>query len=398
MLFEATQEKRLKKKRKEKKKNKKKVKKDKKENKKAKRKREKVQGPRLPTSSAMFREDVSDLAAVSVSKLRVYVPVLTMSLGYVLTVLVEARSGLKFPGPPTFASGLYLNCLGVAFAFMTLSIWLCWHAAMRAQIAMVQLRTRKVRLPVPSQRQLDSARKILSTYEEQGVYDMFRLPFLMPNTGNTPPASDDEKKKDSKSGYAKAGLPGIGAKMKEKVKELAEETGGSTKEVAHAARMPGLTSGVPSWVQKEVEARDDLPKASPSAFGNEAPPEPYEHFELIRQAQKDYWCAEAYARVTFLIGKMHLIQSFAYWLPIHNVAECPRPGHDVPGAVPVPQLKESWSDWPRSGVDIQLDTWSGPVSFSCDEGDVIRHFSAPILHRFLILGARCDCFWTAALA
>lgn len=109
--------------------------------------------------------------------------------------------------------------------------------------------------------------------------------------------------------------------------------------------------------------------------GNEAPPEPYEHFELIRQAQhlggsqdestlvglialkilkilegsvflskhpgsrerakqfvdnnrdkvpycrKDYWCAEAYARVTFLIGMMHLIQSFAYWLPIHNIGE-----------------------------------------------------------------------------
>ena len=31
---------------------------------------------------AMFREDVADLAAVSVSKLKVYVPVLTMSLGY----------------------------------------------------------------------------------------------------------------------------------------------------------------------------------------------------------------------------------------------------------------------------------------------------------------------------
>lgn len=82
-------------------------------------------------------------------------------------------------------------------------------------------------MPVPSQRQLDSARKILSTYEEQGVYDILRLPFLMPNQGNTPPASDDEvkdgkSKKDSKTGYAKAGLPGIGAKMKEKVKELAE--------------------------------------------------------------------------------------------------------------------------------------------------------------------------------
>lgn len=35
-----------------------------------------------------------------------------MSLGYVLTVLVEARSGLKFPGPPTFASGLWLGLEG----------------------------------------------------------------------------------------------------------------------------------------------------------------------------------------------------------------------------------------------------------------------------------------------
>mmetsp|Transcript_35269 Transcript_35269/g.81327 ORF Transcript_35269/g.81327 Transcript_35269/m.81327 type:complete len:892 (+) Transcript_35269:118-2793(+) len=276
----------------------------------------------------MFREDVSDLASVSVSKLKVYVPVLTMSLGYVLTVLVEARSGLKFPGPPTFASGLYLNCLGVSFAFMTLSIWLCWHAAMRAQIAMVQLRTRKVRLPVPTQRQLDSARKILSTYEEQNVYDLFRLPFLMPNTGNEPvPQEEDESKEEgkkdasAKTGYSKAGLPGMAAKVKGKVKEFAAETGGSTKEAAHKARMPGLTSGAPSWMDKEMEAREALPKASPSGFGMEAPPEPYEHFEMIRQAQKDYWCAEAYARVTFLIGKIHLIQSFAYWLVLHNVSE-----------------------------------------------------------------------------
>lgn len=36
---------------------------------------------------------------------------------------------------------------------------------------------------------------------------------------------DSKGKKDSKTGYAKAGLPGIGAKMKEKVKELAEEQG-----------------------------------------------------------------------------------------------------------------------------------------------------------------------------
>ena len=30
-----------------------------------------------------------------------------------------------------------------------------------------------------------------------------------------------------------------------------------------------------------------MPKASPSGFALEAPPEPYAHFEAIRQAQKD---------------------------------------------------------------------------------------------------------------
>ena len=43
--------------------------------------------------------------------------------------------------------------------------------------------------------------------------------------------------------------------------------------------------------------------------------------DKVPYCRKDYWCAEAYARVTFLIGMMHLIQSFAYWLPIHNIGE-----------------------------------------------------------------------------
>ncbi|CAE8658202.1 unnamed protein product [Polarella glacialis] len=275
--------------------------------------------------AGMFREDVTDLASVAVSKLKIYCPLLTMGLGYVMTIFVEARSGLKFPAPPTFASGMYLQTCGVAFAFMTLAIWLCFHAAMRAQVAMVHLRTRSVRLPVPTQRQLDSARKILSTYEEQGVYDMFRLPFVMPNGGNSPDVSDGEggklTKEADKAGYSKGGMPGVAAKMKGKVKDLKAATKGSKKEMAHSVRIPGTTSGAPSWIQKEFEAREHNPKSSPSANGLEAPSEPYAHFELMREAQKEYWCAEAYTRVCFLFGWVNLIQSFAYWLTIHVIAE-----------------------------------------------------------------------------
>jgi len=189
---------------------------------------------------------------------------------------------------------------------------------------MVHLRTRKVRLPIPTQRQLDNARKFLSTYEEQGVYDIFRLPFVMPNGGNSPPASDEEGKESKaadKNSYSKGGLPGVAAKVKGKVKDLRKSTGGSTKELGHSARVPGLSSGAPSWIEKEFEAREKNPKSSPSSFGLDAPSEPYEHFEMMRAAQKEYWCAEAYSRVCFLYGIIHLIQSFAYWLALHCVAE-----------------------------------------------------------------------------
>ena len=47
----------------------------------------------------------------------------------------------------------------------------------------------------------------------------------------------------------------------------AQETGGSKKELAHAARMPGLTSGAPSWMEKEIDAREDLPKEGSGRFG-----------------------------------------------------------------------------------------------------------------------------------
>lgn len=56
---------------------------------------------------------------------------------------------------------------------------------------------------------------------------------------------------------------------------------------------------LPDLRLQEVEARDEMPKASPSGFGNEAPPEPYAHFEAIRQAQKD---RRKWARLVWGLG------------------------------------------------------------------------------------------------
>mmetsp|Transcript_20667 Transcript_20667/g.52728 ORF Transcript_20667/g.52728 Transcript_20667/m.52728 type:complete len:890 (+) Transcript_20667:116-2785(+) len=268
----------------------------------------------------MFRQDVSDLASVAMVKLRTYGPLLGLVQTVCVTVFVEGRSGLKFPGPPVFISGVYLQCLGIGFSFATLASWLVFHAALRAQVMAVQLRTRKVRLPVPTQRQLDSARKILSTWEEQNLYDMFRLPFVMPNGADSPDEAEDEGPQTLEKAYVKGSLERLDEKPKVK---KGKKTSGPTglEKAALEARIPGLTPGNPTWIGKEMEDRVQHPKSSPSANGVDGTLEPFEHFELVRQTQKEYWGAEAYCRVCFLIAMMHLIQAFSYWITLHNIAE-----------------------------------------------------------------------------
>lgn len=265
----------------------------------------------------MFREDIADLSGVTTCKLKVYGPIYGIVTTVCVTVLVEGRSGLKFPGPPVFISAIYLQCLGIGMCFVILAAWLLFHSAMRANMACVQLRTRLVRIPVPTQRQLDSGRKLLSTYEEQGLYDMFRVPFVMPNGGNSPQHSDDEEEDENealhKTGYNKGGVPGVAHKVKSKIAE-AHAAGETTK-------MPGFTPGNPGWYEKELEDRDAVPEASPSGVGLSGLQEPYFHFEALRNAQKDWWGAEAYMRVAFLYGMMHLIMAFSYWITLHNIAE-----------------------------------------------------------------------------
>merc|ERR1719499_680036 len=115
----------------------------------------------------------------------------------------------------------------------------------------------------------------------------------------------------------KGGVPGVAKKMKCKVKEK-RESGAAT---GGHARMPGFTPGNPSWYAGEIDEREDNPLASPSGFGVDGAPEPYQHFEMLRAAQKEWWGCEAYMRICFLYGMMHLVMAFSYWITLHNICE-----------------------------------------------------------------------------
>jgi hypothetical protein len=90
---------------------------------------------------------------------------------------------------------------------------------------MVSLRTRKVRLPVPSMAQLDQARVIGSSFEQQRWGDIFRIPFCrMKEYAPELPAdssgdSEDGHKSAKKRATDKEGL--LGKTMDEKFLPLA---------------------------------------------------------------------------------------------------------------------------------------------------------------------------------
>lgn len=270
--------------------------------------------------AAMFRQDVSDLTGVAIGKLKNYAPIMSIITSTCIQIFVQGRFGLGRPAPMTFTTAMYLQCFGISFGFFILGIWLVYHAAIRAQIASVQLRTRRVRLPVPSQRQLDSARKLLSSFEEQTLYDVVRCPFIMPNSAASKDGRDYSKLFQV---YSKRGAPGLTASLLKEVVPGKAPKANFEEQVWDGPdlRMPGLTRGYPYWIEKEMEIRSQNPRGSPSGFGMDGPPRPLEHFETLRQCQKDWWGAEAYTRVCFLFGILHFIQANAYWLVTHCIAE-----------------------------------------------------------------------------
>ena len=114
------------------------------------------------------------------------------------------------------------------------------------------------------------------------MYDILRLPYIMPNRGS---GTEDATaaKPGIKEIYNQGGLPGLGA---------AARSGVKTRSLpANGVRMPGTTGGNPGWIDKELDALD-------CEFTAGGPKEPYAHFEMLREAQKEWWAAEAVTTFT----------------------------------------------------------------------------------------------------
>lgn len=127
----------------------------------------------------LYREDVRDLIQLTVRKMDNYLLVNTLQLGFCLTLFCDGRperiSRKDWFAPPWLV-GLYAICNSGAFVYYLLSIWLAMHASIAAHSFGVRLLNQCVRLPVPSDAQLDEATAQATDYESSRVGDILRVP------------------------------------------------------------------------------------------------------------------------------------------------------------------------------------------------------------------------------
>jgi len=238
-----------------------------------------------------YRNDLRMLSALTAKKNNTYAVIASLDMALCIALYCAGRLGLHGPSPPGWIMGLWLTTNAASFSFMALAILLALHAAFRAQAASVHLLTRKIRVPVPTLKQLDKARRFSSEFEHQYASDMFRVPYL-----------------------SNPGVP--------KTDETSANVAGSANRARTASpSRRSKASKASTWIREEFEtdkAGTVSGLAPGSALGSNAAPE---HFRLYAAVQKEWFQHDVYARVCLLLGFTAFVQSLSYYGLGHIVVE-----------------------------------------------------------------------------
>ncbi|CAE8601572.1 unnamed protein product [Polarella glacialis] len=223
-----------------------------------------------------FRADIKALSALTAKKNGIYAVVATLDMALCVALYCAGRLGLHGPAPPGWIMCLWLTNNAASFGFMAVAIMLATHAMLRSQAAATHLLTRKIRVPVPTLKQLNQARKFASEFEQQSWGDIFRVPYL---SNNGAPKTDD------KLGKSRA---------------------------RSASPAPRASRKASSWIREEFDT-DHAGAVTATNVNNLPADVAPEHFRLYGQCQKEWVQYDVYARIAIFMGFMCYIQSLAYY-------------------------------------------------------------------------------------
>lgn len=253
--------------------------------------------------TGQYREDTHGIPGVTVTKMNATVTICTVFFVMCAQTTLAGRIGMHGPAPPMWFCSLLNGHQFSAALYAGVGLWLAMHANMRAQTSMTSLLTRKVRLPIPSIAQLDSARQFGSAFEKQSLRDVFRVPFMRHSQAapEAPPGSEDEEEKETKKG--KKGKKEKGSKFS--APDPATKFASTNRDT------------VPSWIRDEQVVDKGIGKASSSEDTTGFAYDPHdtpEHFKMIAKAQEDWWMFDVYARIMLLFAACNFLHAACYWL------------------------------------------------------------------------------------
>lgn len=234
--------------------------------------------------TGQYREDIEDLAQLTSNRMDNFHILGVMALTIATALFCPGRLGLHTPPPPSWLMGLFMCNLAGAYLWLAMTMWMAMHASLRADSAAAHMLTRMVRLPVPSLKQLDRARRLFSNYEYQNIGELFRIPFFQKHATEGEHVVGDEAPEDPEA----------------KARTRCEYD-------------------VPAWFRKErsVDEGRAVENFMPRSARGSAP----EHFEIFRVIQCEYWPYDIYARVSMFLAWMHVMHAWGYFAMGHTISE-----------------------------------------------------------------------------
>lgn len=313
----------------------------------------------------LFREDVRDLVELTVDRMDVYHLVGALFLEFCIVLFCEGR--VQAAAPPYLLS-LFLLSNACAFIYLLLAVWLSMHASIASHSFGVRLLTRFVRLPIPSVKQMNHLRSQLRDYEQQGLANMLRLPFL---------GSQQEWNKDKGKGGTNGPAGGdVSAQTAADLAAIEADFLGQSASASNDSPLPRVTFAAQAASSGGAASKADAKKGSgsPERKGPVAPPPaasgaggglrgaakasapsdrnldqvdetallpeedvapiggeallsggrgatPERHVQLFRQLQSKWQCYDAYCRVCMGLGVNQILQGLSYYSICYTLVE-----------------------------------------------------------------------------
>jgi len=248
-----------------------------------------------------YREDIDQLGDISIAKMDNIHAVSGLMMVIVIQLIMAGRLGVHGPAPPGWLMGMYwVNC-GLMCMWLMLAAWLAIHGGARAQAGVAYLKTRSVRLPIPTPKQMDKARVYGNHWERQRFWDVFRVPFVAPAPVDDPVDHPDEE------GPSSDGSAGSSIK-----------SGPGKKKRATAGPVDDFRT--PAWVNEEIRELHGGSGGAPVSTTSTP-----EHFELFRGLQHEWWQFETYARISIFFAFTHWMSAASLYIMCHCFIELRAP-------------------------------------------------------------------------